>query len=298
MKSTLIDILAQVPRPSITKAGWCLREGMEHILSVDEGRMLPLVEEHGLPTFYLREPNKCRHAPTQNIKDPSNCFESLCRIVTGQSVSGVVAQAVWKRLLETVDQKLTPAQILAIEDVSEKLQKPAGLSRAKTRALVDLAEHFERGDLSEEFLTQSPLEVVRTRLLAVKGIGPWSCDMFCMFYLEHGDVLPMGDLGVRKGISRHFGMRGSAHQGHLCPKKDLGKVESRLDVYHPYLSLVTYYMWRVADAPMPTPQSPLKTDEGKVVSKKKKRPSPSESRVPGTTATPVKRKCATRHVTP
>jgi len=74
--------------------------------------------------------------------------------------------------------------------IETKLRKPAGLSNAKVKSIIDLARHYERGDLSDHFLlgnddgdrnNKTDDETIRTRLLQVKGLGPWSCDMFCYF---------------------------------------------------------------------------------------------------------------------
>jgi 3-methyladenine DNA glycosylase/8-oxoguanine DNA glycosylase len=247
-----------------TKGGWCLKEGLLHICLVDGGRLLPLVEQHGPPTYY-HSLKHCRHenSATENMKAPSTAFQSLCRIVAGQQLAGAAAQAVWKRLLETTQDNLTPTTILSLvenEGLVDRLQKPAGLSLAKAKSIVDLAQHFVRGDLSEEsfLLSSSSSESsVRESLLQVKGLGPWSCDMFLMFTLEKSNILPVGDLGVRKGLSRHFSLRGSAKQGSLCPKKDLHLIQTTAQAFEPYQSLLSFYMWKAADVVDPF-QSPKK----------------------------------------
>jgi hypothetical protein len=68
-----------------------------------------------------------------------------------------------------------------------------------------------------------------------------------MFYLERPNIFPVGDLGVRKGVAKHFQLRGHAKGGFLCPKIDLPLMEKTLLPYQPYQSLVAYYMWKVAD---------------------------------------------------
>jgi DNA-3-methyladenine glycosylase II len=103
------------------------------------------------------------------------------------------------------------------------------------------------GRLSDDFLTTADDDDVRDALLAIKGIGPWSCDMFMMFYLERSNVLPLGDLGVRKGIAKHFALRGKGKGGSLCPKNDAELIQKAFQPYRPYQSLASYYMWRVAD---------------------------------------------------
>ena len=198
---------------TITKAGWCLKEGLEHISSVDEtGRMLSTIETFGIPTFYKlgeEDTAHCRHdegeSATVSMVEPQNCFQSLCRIVAGQQLAGAAARTIWGRLLNTVEHDLTPKKILAFSRSPESLQKPAGLSRAKASSILALAEAFESGKLSEDLLTSSGEEdVIRPALLDIKGIGPWSCDMFIMFYLHLSNGIPLGDLGVRKGLQIYF----------------------------------------------------------------------------------------------
>jgi DNA-3-methyladenine glycosylase II len=240
-----------------TKDGWCLRKGLRHIVTVQDGKLLPLFEQHGPPSFYnmstQQQQQQCRHEATENIKAPQNCFQSLCRIVAGQQLAGAAAQAIWKRLLETTQQNLTPRVVLdlAAQDMEGALQKPSGLSKAKARAIVDLAESFASQRLTETLLTTSSEQAVRDALLQIKGVGPWSCDMFLMFYLEKPNVLPLGDLGVRKGIAKLFALenKGKGKKGTLCAVKDASRIHQLLEPYQPFQSLLTYYMWKAADTP-------------------------------------------------
>jgi DNA-3-methyladenine glycosylase II len=240
-----------------TKSGWCLRQGLVHVITVDNGRLLDLVRRQGLPSFYHSFNNNCRHhEPTENIKAPETCFQSLCRIIAGQQLAGKAAQSIWKRLLETTQHNLTPNAVLDKsggadgKNLELGLQKPSGLSRAKAKSILDLAQRFEEQALSEAFLTNpmSTEEDIRNSLLQVKGLGPWSCDMFIMFHLEKPNVFPFGDLGVRKGVKRVFDLRdGRGKRGSLCQKKDFHRACKLVEPYSPYQSLLTYYMWRAAD---------------------------------------------------
>lgn len=235
-----------------TKSDWCLRRGLLHICSVNDGHLLPLVAQHGPPTFYHSTEDHCKNASTDNIKAPSNAFESLCRIIAGQQLAGGAAQAIWQRLLETTNNNLTPETILSLiaagnDGLVTNLQKPAGLSLAKARSIVDLSHHFVRGDLSDELLQTACEERVREALLQVTGLGPWSVDMYLMFSLEKSNVLPVGDLGVRKGIAKAFALSGSAKKGALCQKKDLAKIQETARPFAPYQSLLSFYMWKAAD---------------------------------------------------
>ncbi|KAH8096154.1 3-methyladenine DNA glycosylase 8-oxoguanine DNA glycosylase [Aureococcus anophagefferens] len=88
---------------------------------------------------------------------------------------------------------------------------------------------------------------LRSRLCALNGVGPWSCDMYLIFHLKKADVLPLGDLGVRAGAARAFGVRGRGKNGALDMKKDADVLEALFAPYAPYRSLAAYYMWRVVD---------------------------------------------------
>jgi DNA-3-methyladenine glycosylase II len=146
---------------------------------------------------------------------------------------------------------LNPTSILRLAEqgVEEHLQKPAGLSRAKASSIVALATAFEKGELTEDFfIAPTSTEAdIRNALLPIKGIGPWTCDMFLMFYLEKGNVMPLGDLGVRKGIAKFFTLTGRGPKQSLCQVKDKDVMERTLAPFEPYQSLVAYYMWVVAD---------------------------------------------------
>lgn len=224
-----------------TKGGWCLRAGLTHVATCDT-KMLELIQRHGVPSYYdcvNNGGNTCRHAATQDIKDPQTCFQSLCRIVAGQFVSGASAQAAYQRLVKLSDNSgLAPQTILEAAQADEEWHSTAGITRAKARSLVDLATRFSSNELSDDLLLKLNEEEVRKALLQVRGIGPWSCDIFLQFYLEQSNILPLGDLGVRKGIAAHFGVDAA---------KNEKATREKLQPFEPYLSLVTYYMWRVAD---------------------------------------------------
>ena len=242
-----------------TKSGWCLREGLIHVASVDNGRLFDLVKSHGAPDFY----RVVSSGETATVEDaitiatstqPQNSFQSLCRIIAGQQLAGSAARAIWKRLLDTTGNDLTPRTILTLagdegKHLETAIRKPAGLSGAKARSILDLAQRFETGDITEEFLADpsSSEEDIRKCLLQVKGLGPWSCDMFILFYLEKPNVFPFGDLGVRKGLAKLFQIKGKGKKGSLCQKKDSDMAVNLVEPYQPYQSLFTYYMWRVAD---------------------------------------------------
>ena len=132
----------------------------------------------------------------------------------------------------------------------EELRAAVGLSKAKARALRDLSEFYVSGRLSDQLLMDPALseDMAIEYLTAVKGIGPWSAHMFLMFHLHRQDLLPLGDLGVRNGIMKHFGVKGCGKNGSLDEKKDKEKMESLFAPFAPYRSMATWYMWRALES--------------------------------------------------
>ncbi|HEU4760648.1 MAG TPA: hypothetical protein VFT91_11805, partial [Dehalococcoidia bacterium] len=134
-------------------------------------------------------------------------FRSLARAIFFQQLAGPAARAIMNRVLAALsaDEERFPAprQFLAATD--EQL-RGAGLSRQKTAYLRDLAEKFDSGQLAEdEFARLDDEEVIR-RVSAVKGIGRWTAEMFLIFSLGRPDVLPVDDLGVRRGFQRTYSL--------------------------------------------------------------------------------------------
>jgi DNA-3-methyladenine glycosylase II len=309
-------IIESLPSQTNTKAGWCLRQGLLHVRDNDTtaSNLGPIIHLYGIPSFYQTvQPKFVRQQETDDAAasiaasitdtdaendiaattmtahdEPRTCFASLCRIVVSQFVSNKAANVAWKRLLRTVT--MTPQAVLTLTKSGGPMeivfQQPAGLTKNKALTIVDLAQRFVDGRLSEELLIASDEDAVRALLLCVKGIGPWSVDMFLMFYLERPNVLPLGDLGVRKGLMQQFGWKS------IDAKKDKVKIEERLRVFEPYRSLVTYYMWKIAEAPMKS-----KTAGDSSANEQQQSNGSSGKRVLTTPSTPVNRRKQARNVT-
>jgi DNA-3-methyladenine glycosylase II len=166
--------------------------------------------------------------------DPSDHYGALLRSIVGQQLSVLAARAIYGRLLERFDGRPpTPQQIL--EDEPEELRAAAGLSRAKVGYLRSLAEHVVSGELELELLDALPDEEVISELVAVKGIGLWSAQMFLMFHLDRPDVLPVGDLGIRRAFERVYGL------GELPLPAQMEEIAAP---WRPYRTLACRYLWR------------------------------------------------------
>ncbi len=113
-----------------------------------------------------------------------------------------------------------------------------GLSRNKASYLRSLAEHVISGELELDRLTDLPDEEVMAQLTAVKGLGPWTAHMFLIFHLGRPDVLPVGDLGVRRAAQLAYGME---------ELPTVAELETLAEPWRPYRSLASLYLWRSLD---------------------------------------------------
>jgi DNA-3-methyladenine glycosylase II len=166
--------------------------------------------------------------------DREDHYGALVRSIVGQQLSVRAARAIYGRLTERFGGRPpTPAEILA--DEPEALRAAAGLSRAKVGFLRSLAEHVQSGELELERLPELDDEAVIAELVAVKGLGEWSAHMFLMFHLERPDVLPVGDLGIRRAIERAYGLDGLPHAR---------AIERIALPWRPHRTLACRYLWR------------------------------------------------------
>jgi DNA-3-methyladenine glycosylase II len=166
--------------------------------------------------------------------DPDDHYGALVRAIVGQQLSVLAARAIYGRLTARFGGRPpTPAEIRA--DDPEELRAAAGLSRAKVGFLRSLAEHVISGELELERLDDLPDEEVIAELVAVKGLGTWSAHMFLMFQLERPDVLPVGDLGIRRAIERAYGLEAMPTPAEM---------EKLAEPWRPYRTLACRYLWR------------------------------------------------------
>jgi DNA-3-methyladenine glycosylase II len=164
---------------------------------------------------------------------------ALMEAIVSQQLSPKAADTIFARVRALVDGPLEPARVLALPD--EKL-RGAGLSGAKTRSVRDLCEHVERGDLALDALPAMDDEAVVAALIRVRGIGRWTAEMVLMFQLGRLDVLPVGDLGIQKGVQKLFGLRT------LPPAERMVKLTRP---FRPYRSVACWYLWRINEERAP-----------------------------------------------
>lgn len=134
---------------------------------------------------------------------------------------------------------MTPAVIAAL---SPEDLRTVGISGRKATYLHDLAEKFTTGFLSDEKLAVMSEDELVTALTAVKGIGVWTAHMFMIFHLHKSDVLPVGDLGIRKGFQKLF---------QLKQQPSAVEMETLALSWRPYRTLASWYLWRLTDIKVP-----------------------------------------------
>jgi DNA-3-methyladenine glycosylase II len=186
--------------------------------------------------------------PTKKQK-PQPPFASLLQSIVYQQLAGKAAATIFGRVKALGASGFpTPEEILALEDV--KL-RGAGLSRQKIAAAKDLAAKALDGTVPPlAKLRRMKEEEILERLTQVHGIGEWSVQMFLMFRLGRADVLPINDLGIRKGFQNVYG------------HKDVPEPQIILkfgERWRPYRSIASWYLWRAADEMSAKKSAPKKT---------------------------------------
>jgi DNA-3-methyladenine glycosylase II len=162
---------------------------------------------------------------------PGDRFGVLARVIVGQQISARAAAAIFGRLRELMGAEAPAAAIAAASD--EEL-RAVGLSRAKTASLRDLAERTLDGRLELDRLGELPDEEAVAQLVAVRGIGPWTADLFLLGALGREDVLPAGDLHLRRVVEQAYGLDA------LPSEREVRELGER---WRPHRSLATAYLY-------------------------------------------------------
>ncbi len=167
---------------------------------------------------------------------PADPYGALVRSIVGQQLSTKAARTIYERLIDRFGGRTpTPAELLAADPEEVRA---SGLSRPKVAYLRDLAARIEDGALDLEHLAELPDEEVVATLVEIKGLGRWTAEMFLMFHLGRPDVLPVGDLGIRRAIERAYALDGA-------PKPD--ELTAIAEPWRPQRSLACLYLWRSLD---------------------------------------------------
>jgi DNA-3-methyladenine glycosylase II len=171
------------------------------------------------------------------LQTRGDAFVTLARSIVGQQISVASAQKVWDRFA-LLPRSITPANVLRLK-VDD--MRAAGLSVRKVEYLVDLALHFDSGALHVKDWAAMPDDAIIAELVAIRGIGRWTAEMFLIFHMLRPNVLPLDDVGLITGISQNY------FSGDVVSRSDAREVAV---AWEPYRSVATWYIWRSLD-PVP-----------------------------------------------
>jgi len=175
------------------------------------------------------------------LRSRGDAFTTLARSIVGQQISVKAAQSVWDRFVAAVGGETTLLKPAAVSALPVPQLREAGLSARKAEYLLDLSGHFADGRVHVARWQQMDDEAIIAELIAIRGIGRWTAEMFLIFHLMRPDVLPLDDLGLIKGISVNY------FSGEPVSRAEAREVA---DAWAPFRSVATWYIWRSLD-PVP-----------------------------------------------
>jgi DNA-3-methyladenine glycosylase II len=200
-------------------------EGLEHLRTADD-TLARVIDERGPLDLEARVRGR-----------PADAYGALLRAIVGQQLSTKAARSIYERLAARFDGRApTPAELLAVDP---QALRDVGLSWRKVEYLRDLAAQVEDGTLRLDRLAELSDEEVTAELTSVKGLGPWTADMFMIFHLGRPDVLAVGDLGTRAAVRTAYGL------DELPGPDELTRIA---EPWRPHRSLACLYLWRSLDA--------------------------------------------------
>lgn len=170
------------------------------------------------------------------IKTSRDRFKTLASSIISQQISGAAAKTIWGRL----EQALEPAKISpeALENHSVESLRQIGVSRQKATYLLDLRDRSLRGEIKfGSFKSMDEQEII-ANLIAVKGIGRWTAQMFLMFSMCRPDVFPVDDLGIKNAIKMNYRLR---------KDPDAKKMSKLAEAWKPHRTFASWYLWQSLD---------------------------------------------------
>ena len=163
---------------------------------------------------------------------PADAYGALLRAIVGQQLSTKAARTIYGRVLDLfAGSTPSPEQLL---EASEEELRACGLSGRKVEYVRDLAAHVLGGELELDRLGELPDEEAIAEIVAVRGLGQWTAEMFLIFHLERPDVLSGGDLGIRKAVQVEYG---------LAEMPAPQRVIEIGEPWRPHRSLASLYLW-------------------------------------------------------
>lgn len=174
-------------------------------------------------------------------------YQSLTKSIVSQQLSTTAAATIYKRFEQRLDGDVSPANVLSVEDTE---LRALGFSGQKARYVKEVANYWTTNPRIEQDIWHMKDDDIVKSLTSIKGVGEWTVQMILIFGLDRPDVLPLGDLIVRKGIIHHYGLDET-------DKKVLDRCKDAVALWRPYASYGSRYMWLSKDM-MIKPRLPLR----------------------------------------
>jgi DNA-3-methyladenine glycosylase II len=166
---------------------------------------------------------------------PTDHFSALCREIIGQQLSSKVARVIFERFKNIFpDKRISPKSILKFEN---QTLRATGMSNAKVNSLKDLSQKIENGEITLKEIEQKDNETIMNELTKVKGIGPWTAEMFLIFALNRSDVFSFGDLGLKNAIKKIYDLQDITNL----------EIEKIISKWSPYKSYACRILWKSLD---------------------------------------------------
>jgi DNA-3-methyladenine glycosylase II len=164
---------------------------------------------------------------------PRDPFEALCMTIASQQLSVKAAATIFGRFCDLFpDRRPTPEHVMTL--TGDQI-RAVGFSRPKVTFIQDLAAHVLDGRLDLKGLKKHPDDEVMRQLVAVKGIGRWTAEIFLMFRLGRPDIFPTDDLGLMNAVHRAYGLR---------KRPDAKRLRKMSEAWKPYRSVASWYLWQ------------------------------------------------------
>jgi|TARA_B110000438_G_scaffold221348_1_gene214582 DNA-3-methyladenine glycosylase II len=171
-----------------------------------------------------------------SITSRGEAYETLLRAIVGQQISVKAAASVWNKIVDLI-KIIEPNKVLSTS--KEKL-KLCGLSKQKTQYILNISEHFKINNIIDDtYWEERTYLSVYEELITIKGIGPWTAEMFGMFYLLEKDIFPLKDVGILRAMYQLY------NNGERI---DIDKIVKISDTWKPYRSVACWFLWRSIDS--------------------------------------------------
>ena len=171
-----------------------------------------------------------------SISSRGEALETLLRSIVGQQISVQAAASVWGKLEKKIG-KIKPENVLLIS--FEEL-KSCGLSKQKVQYIINICNHFINFSIKDHLYWENrSFESIYDELITIKGVGPWTAEMFGMFYLLEKDIFPIKDIGIIRAMNQIYG------EGKPL---SLEKIIAISETWRPYRSVACWFLWRSIDS--------------------------------------------------